>query len=231
MATSGTVSTELALAGAPMVIAYKIDGLSYLLMKNLVTAKHITLFNIAADDRIAPEEIDKELRGIAVNDAAFALMTEDQVTAQGAYLDLFEGWKPTPIAAPVVLLRAAEPLRGLDAMRAARPPARRDTDLASGPGKLSQAFGITRELDGGWFGASDPVEDCLRQIRAARTDIDQRHLRPRQPGAQPGGERADHARAHHRDPVPRPRAAVPDDVERRLHVGRQHRPLRRHAGG
>ena len=47
-----------------------------------------------------------------------------------------------------VLLRAAEPLHGLDAMRAARTAARRDTDLASGPGKLSQAFGITRELDG-----------------------------------------------------------------------------------
>lgn len=47
-----------------------------------------------------------------------------------------------------VLLRAAEPLRGIDAMRAARPAARRDTDLASGPGKLSQALGITRALDG-----------------------------------------------------------------------------------
>ena len=57
LATSGTVSTELALAGAPMVIAYRIDGLSYLLMKRLVTAKHITLFNIAADRRIAPEFI------------------------------------------------------------------------------------------------------------------------------------------------------------------------------
>ena len=29
---------------------------------------------------------------------------------------------------------------------------------------------ITRELDGGWLGTLDPVEDCLRQIRAARQD-------------------------------------------------------------
>ena len=49
LATSGTVSTELALAGAPMVIAYKIGGVSYQLMKRLVTAEHITLFNIAAN--------------------------------------------------------------------------------------------------------------------------------------------------------------------------------------
>lgn len=47
-----------------------------------------------------------------------------------------------------VLLRAAEPLQGVDAMRLARPAARRDRDLASGPGKLSQAFGLTRAFDG-----------------------------------------------------------------------------------
>ncbi|WP_132999568.1 DNA-3-methyladenine glycosylase [Luteimonas arsenica] len=47
-----------------------------------------------------------------------------------------------------VLLRAMEPLRGLEVMRPLRPAARRDRDLASGPGKLSQAMGITRELDG-----------------------------------------------------------------------------------
>jgi DNA-3-methyladenine glycosylase len=47
-----------------------------------------------------------------------------------------------------VLLRAAEPMQGLDLMRSARPAAKRDRDLASGPGKLSQAFGITRDLDG-----------------------------------------------------------------------------------
>lgn len=47
-----------------------------------------------------------------------------------------------------VLLRAAEPLQGEEAMYAARPAAKRARDLASGPGKLSQAFGVTRALDG-----------------------------------------------------------------------------------
>lgn len=47
-----------------------------------------------------------------------------------------------------VLLRAAEPLAGLDLMRMARPAARRDRDLASGPGKLSQAFALDRAFDG-----------------------------------------------------------------------------------
>ena len=47
-----------------------------------------------------------------------------------------------------VLLRAAQPLQGLDLMYALRPAAKRPVDLANGPGKLSQAFGINREHDG-----------------------------------------------------------------------------------
>ena len=47
-----------------------------------------------------------------------------------------------------VLLRAAAPLEGVDAMRAVRPAARRDRDLLSGPAKLCQAFGLTGAHDG-----------------------------------------------------------------------------------
>ena len=47
-----------------------------------------------------------------------------------------------------VLLRAAAPMSGLTAMRAARPAAHRDRDLCNGPAKLCQAFGITGVLDG-----------------------------------------------------------------------------------
>jgi DNA-3-methyladenine glycosylase len=47
-----------------------------------------------------------------------------------------------------VLIRALEPLAGLDAMRSRRPAARTDRDLASGPGKLTQAMGITRAHNG-----------------------------------------------------------------------------------
>jgi len=47
-----------------------------------------------------------------------------------------------------VLLRALDPESGLDAMRAARPAAKRDRDLCSGPGRLTQAFGIVGAHDG-----------------------------------------------------------------------------------
>ncbi|HEV7122626.1 MAG TPA: DNA-3-methyladenine glycosylase [Rhodanobacter sp.] len=47
-----------------------------------------------------------------------------------------------------VLLRALAPLGGLEAMRVARPKARRDRDLCSGPARLTQAMGITGVHDG-----------------------------------------------------------------------------------
>lgn len=47
-----------------------------------------------------------------------------------------------------VLLRAAEPVAGLDLMRKARPAAKRERDLCSGPARLCQAFGIDRSQDG-----------------------------------------------------------------------------------
>ena len=47
-----------------------------------------------------------------------------------------------------VLIRALEPVAGLDLMRARRPAARQLQDLASGPGKLTLAMAITRAQNG-----------------------------------------------------------------------------------
>jgi DNA-3-methyladenine glycosylase len=49
--------------------------------------------------------------------------------------------------AGAVLLRALEPLEGLDVMRRRRGGVERDRLLASGPGRLTQAFGIDPGLD------------------------------------------------------------------------------------
>lgn len=47
-----------------------------------------------------------------------------------------------------VLIRALEPLAGIPLMKRRRPAAKRIEDLASGPGKLTLAMGISRRLNG-----------------------------------------------------------------------------------
>jgi lipid-A-disaccharide synthase len=110
LATSGTVSTELALAGAPMVIAYRFQPLSYAIMKPFFTGKYATLFNHAADEEIAreliqndatPEKVAEEVGRLLADPAARAL----QAARQTAALDRMgrEGRDPSEIAADAVL--------------------------------------------------------------------------------------------------------------------------------
>lgn len=110
LATSGTVSTELALAGAPMVIAYRFGGLSYAIMKPFFTGKFATLFNTAADEMIAPELIQNDATGDKLAAAVSRLLSDpalrvEQARRQTKALDLMgrEGRDPSEIAAEAVL--------------------------------------------------------------------------------------------------------------------------------
>ena len=63
LACSGTVTTELAVAGCPMIVAYRLGGLGYQVAKRIVRTRFITLINIAADAAIAPEMIQDDCTG------------------------------------------------------------------------------------------------------------------------------------------------------------------------
>ena len=72
--------------------------------------------------------------------------------------------------AEAVLLRAAEPVRGIEAMRARRPKARRDFDLMNGPGKICMALDIDRRLDGAGL-AGDALWLTGRDVEVQEHDI------------------------------------------------------------
>jgi lipid-A-disaccharide synthase len=55
LAASGTVTAELALARTPMVVAYRVGGLTYALANRLMTAPYMTLVNILLGRRAIPE--------------------------------------------------------------------------------------------------------------------------------------------------------------------------------
>lgn len=63
LACSGTVTTELALAGRPMVVGYKTGAVTYAIIKRLMKPRWITLFNIAAGKTVAPELIQAACEG------------------------------------------------------------------------------------------------------------------------------------------------------------------------
>ena len=70
-----------------------------------------------------------------------------------------------------VLLRALEPMAGLDHMRAARGPAIVDRDLCRGPGRLAQAMGITGADDGLDLLAKDSRFALLRAAGARPDEV------------------------------------------------------------
>jgi len=110
LACSGTVTIELALAGCPMVVAYKIDGLTYALV-NWLVRRPITLFNIAAKSMVAPEFIQEDCTGTQLA-AAIAERLDDpalraaQAAEQLAALDIMGRGGPDPsIAAAEAVVR------------------------------------------------------------------------------------------------------------------------------
>jgi lipid-A-disaccharide synthase len=110
LACSGTVTTELALAGAPMVVGYRLGPVTYAILQRLIRTKYITLFNIAAQAFVAPELVQDECTGPKLaHEVALRLDDADlrsrQVAAQYAALDRMGrgGPDPSEAAADAVL--------------------------------------------------------------------------------------------------------------------------------
>lgn len=77
-------------------------------------------------------------------------------------------------SAGCVLVRALEPVAGIELMRKRRPAAKKVEDLASGPGKLTLAMGITRQLNG-----SSLVRGPLQLLRTETNEPFEVEVTPR----------------------------------------------------
>ncbi|MEP2642221.1 lipid-A-disaccharide synthase [Roseobacter sp.] len=60
LAASGTVSLELAAAQTPMVIAYKMNWMSFHLIKAMALVDTVTLVNLVSDTRVVPDYLGPE---------------------------------------------------------------------------------------------------------------------------------------------------------------------------
>ena len=114
LAASGTVTLELALAGCPMVVAYKVDGLVRQL-RFLIKAPSIVLANLVLGENVFPEFIQESCAGEPLAAALAAIMGDSaerrrQVAGlaevPGRML-LADGDSPSAAAARVVLAACA----------------------------------------------------------------------------------------------------------------------------
>ncbi len=81
MAASGTVTAELALAHTPMVVGYKVGGLTFFLSKFLMTVTHITLINILLGREAVPEFLQSKCTPEKLAGAAASLFADEDARA------------------------------------------------------------------------------------------------------------------------------------------------------
>lgn len=111
LAASGTVTTEVALQGTPVVVGYKLGWITWAAARAfLFKSKYSTLMNVAADAEVAPEMIQTRFTPENVAAAAAPLLDdeatrEDQVRRQDEALALMGrgGTPAADIAADAVL--------------------------------------------------------------------------------------------------------------------------------
>lgn len=89
LATSGTVSLELAAAGTPMVSAYDLHWLSRAIISRMVTTDTGSLINHVTDTRVVPEVVGKDFNVENVVAAMDSLLAdaEDQRAAMERTMD------------------------------------------------------------------------------------------------------------------------------------------------
>lgn len=81
VAASGTVALELALAGLPSVISYRVNPVTAALVRRLVRVKYVNLVNLMLDRMLVPELLQQDCRSDTVA-AALARLLDDPAARQ-----------------------------------------------------------------------------------------------------------------------------------------------------
>ena len=115
LAASGTVTLELALAGTPAVVAYKVDRLVGSIVKWVITAPSVVLPNLVLGENVYPELIQEACTPASLAEALAPLMEDGpgrarQVTALARMPAALQvaGASPSEAAAEVVLRYAEQ---------------------------------------------------------------------------------------------------------------------------
>jgi lipid-A-disaccharide synthase len=80
MSKSGTVTLELALAGVPMVVAYRISPTSAFIVRRLgVSVEHASLVNLLLGRQVVPEFLQEDCTGPKIADGVAEILSSETV--------------------------------------------------------------------------------------------------------------------------------------------------------
>ena len=79
MAKSGTVTLELALAGVPMVVAYRVSPTTAFLVRRMgVNVEHASLVNLLAGRKVVPEFIQEECTALKLAEPVAEILSSKE---------------------------------------------------------------------------------------------------------------------------------------------------------
>lgn len=82
---SGTATLEALLCKRPMVVAYKMNWLTYKIMQRIYKAKFFSLPNLLADEAIVPELLQQDVNPVNLAEHLYRVMHEDVDKLQKRY--------------------------------------------------------------------------------------------------------------------------------------------------
>ncbi len=86
--SSGTATLEAMLLKAPMVVAYKLKTLTYLIAKQLVNIAYFSLPNLLADQPLVKELLQDEVEPETLASCLYPLLTEDNTALKKKFADI-----------------------------------------------------------------------------------------------------------------------------------------------
>ncbi len=90
LSKSGTSTLEAAVAGCPLVVAYRTGALNYAIARRVVRIPHIGLVNVVAGRQVAPEFIQHDLQPERVADALEPLLVHGSAEREAMLSGLAE---------------------------------------------------------------------------------------------------------------------------------------------
>ena len=108
LAASGTVVAELAMFNTPMIAAYRIDLLTEIWARAVLTTKRVSLVNIAANREVLPEFLQGDCRPEPMAAALLPLLTggPERAAQQAAMPEIVAGWVPSNAPAADIAAKA-----------------------------------------------------------------------------------------------------------------------------